>query len=348
MTIGLSARYNWNTYHKYVPSTVFDIFDVRPEFRWYYRTTHRTKSEWSVDKFLRERKHPKTWRAHYVGAYASYGDYTLKFGRKGYQGGVIGVGAVAGYGLPMYEYRNGAIDVELGFSVGLQVAQKDVFIHNHEGDYYANILDESKGWHMTPFPVVSELKVAFVWRHKSIKDKVKTDTEKLKIKRHYERNKGDFRKPFEDLTKDYYDETIENTMTSRELREIRANDSLYVAGFVAYLTQAEDDARRNLQNVFPDDMKNSDREDIRDYVADLEKKLAKIMKRSSKASLDKFKKELAGQKKAEKEALKEEKPEKTLKEPKEKKELKEPKEKKDQKEPKEKKQKQKKEKSVQE
>ena len=292
MTLGLSARYNWNTYHKYAPPSVFNVFDVRPEFRWYYRSTPMTKSKWSIDKFLRERKKPRPWRAQYVGAYASYGDYTLKFGQKGYQGSVIGFGAVAGYGIPMYEYRSGAIDVELGFSVGLQVAQKDVFIHNHDGNYYANVLDESKGWHLTPFPVVSELRVAFAWRHKSIKNTVKTDVEKLRIKRHYNRNKGDFSSPFEALTKEWYDENLGNTKSSRERREIMANDSLYKAGYKAELAKTVDNLKSNIAGVFPDEMKNSEREDIREYVAHLEKSFERIMKRAEKTAWTKFNKAL--------------------------------------------------------
>lgn len=292
MTLGLSARYNWNTYHKYAPPSVFNLFDVRPEFRWYYRSTPMTKSKWSIDKFLRERKKPRPWRAQYVGAYASYGDYTLKFGQKGYQGSVIGFGAVAGYGIPMYEYRSGAIDVELGFSVGLQVAQKDVFIHNHDGNYYANVLDKSKGWHLTPFPVVSELRVAFAWRHKSIKNKVKTDVEKLRIKRHFDRNKGDFSSPFETLTKEWYDENLGNTKSSKERREIMANDSLYKAGYKAELAKTVDNLKLNIAGVFPDEMKNSEREDIREYVAHLEKSFERIMKRAEKTAWTKFNKAL--------------------------------------------------------
>lgn len=309
MTVGLSARYNWNTYHKYAPSAVFNLFDVRPEFRWYYRSLPLTRSKWSIDKFLKERKNPRTWRAQYLGAYASYGDYTLKFGRKGRQGGVIGFGAVAGYGLPMYEYRNGAIDVELGLAVGLQVAQKDVFVHNPDGNYYAKVVGESKGWHLTPFPVVSELKVAFVWRHKSIKDKVKTDTEKLRIKRHFDRSKGDFSSPFESMTKEWYEEDLVNTKSSRERRAIMENDSLYLAGFLDKLAQEEENVMRNLEGIFPDGMKNSEREDIREYVAGLEKKLEKIMLGAKKKAWTDFRKAVASEKsetaKADAKALKE-------------------------------------------
>lgn len=39
MTIGLTAKWNWNTRHNYEPSVVFNVFEVRPEFRYYWRTT---------------------------------------------------------------------------------------------------------------------------------------------------------------------------------------------------------------------------------------------------------------------------------------------------------------------
>ena len=295
MSLGLTAKYNWNTYHKYAPPTVFNLLDVRPEFRYYYRTRplSKGKTKWSVDRFLKERKNPRTWRAQYIGAYADYGSYTIKFGKKGYQGMVIGFGATAGYAVPMYEYKKGAVDVELGFSVGFQFAEKDVFVHSPDGYYYSSVADECKDLHFTPFPVVSELKVAFVWRHKSIKDKVKTDDEKLKIKRHYERNKGDYSQPFESLTKAYYDEMLVNTKSSKELREIRGNDSLYFAGYQELLARTREDVVRNLEGVFPDDMKNSEREDMREYVRSLEKKLEGIMNKSKKTAFKKFRKEVS-------------------------------------------------------
>ena len=44
-TLGLSAKYNWNTYHynsnsgaTYAPPTTFNLFDIRPEAKYWYRT----------------------------------------------------------------------------------------------------------------------------------------------------------------------------------------------------------------------------------------------------------------------------------------------------------------------
>ena len=58
----------------------------------------------------------------------------------------------------------------------------DKFYHNPNGDCYVKYDKESKGWHFVPYPVVSEIKVAFAWRHLSIKDKyIKEDPRLEKI-----------------------------------------------------------------------------------------------------------------------------------------------------------------------
>lgn len=293
MTIGLTAKYNWNTYHmnadvgKYAPYNVFNIFDVRPEFRYYYRTRKPVRGAtegWTVEKFLKDRKHPKTWRAQFVGAYVNYASYAMKLGGKGSQGTAIGFGATAGYGIPMYEYRNGFIDVELGFSVGLQVASRYRFEHDPESFSYVG-LEGGHDMRPTPFPVVSELKVAFVWRHKSIKDKVKEDAEKARVKTKYLQNRIDIQYPYEhETTKEAYDEGLRN----QEKTRIMSVDSLYYAGFVALLEETAARQMDNLPMMFPDEMKNSERSDIRQYVADCQKNLEKLIASEKKKALSRF------------------------------------------------------------
>lgn len=174
VSLTLGAKYNWNTYHKLAPATVFDLFEFRPEFRYYFRTKNLKVS--------------RPWWVMYVGPYASHGTYTFKLSQKGISGYASGAGISAGYVIPMYEYGKGAIDVELGASVGVQVCTKDVFTHNPEGHYYTRLEEESVGRHVTPFPVISELKVAFVWRKESIRHQVKTDMKKAERKALYQKN----------------------------------------------------------------------------------------------------------------------------------------------------------------
>ena len=293
MTLGLTAKYNWNTAHRYAPPMVFNLLDFRPEFRYWYRTKKPTRAsaneKWSLEKFLKEKKHPKPWRAHYVGAYTNFASYTTKLGQRGYQGNAVGFGVSAGYSLPMYEYKDGFIDVELGASVGLQVTTTDVFVHSPDGYYYANVISESKGLHLTPFPVVSELRVAFVWRTKSIKDKVKDDTEKARVKRHYAKLKADIIYPFEnETTKANYDEVLVNTKSDRERAQIMAVDSLYRNGFLQLLDETERTQLDNIPMAFPDDMKAHERADIREYVQSLEASLLKQVAKCKKKALAAF------------------------------------------------------------
>jgi hypothetical protein len=176
MSLNLGVKYNWNTYHKSAPAAVFDLFDFRPEFRFYFRT--------------RNLKVSRPWWVMYVGPYASHGTYTFKLSRKGIRGYASGAGISAGYVIPMYEYAKGAIDVELGASVGVQYCTKEVFTHNPEGNYYTKQEEESVGPHVTPFPVLSELKVAFVWRNESIRHQVRIDTGRAERKALYKKKLG--------------------------------------------------------------------------------------------------------------------------------------------------------------
>lgn len=238
-TVGMTAKYNWNTYHRYAPPTVFNLLDVRPEFRYYYRPTQKGDKKVDDDgnkiKYgFTARKNPKTWRAYYLGGYVNYASYTFKFGKTGHQGHVAGLGVSLGYGLPMYQYNKGAIDVELGLSVGVQATTHDRFVHNSDGYFYTKLEEKSRGMHITPFPVVSELKVAFVWRHKSIKDKVQEDQEKKKMEERLDKARKQIEEPFIDA-KARFDEQLSWTMDDSEIKRLMSKDSLYRATFLEFI-----------------------------------------------------------------------------------------------------------------
>lgn len=305
MTVGVSAKYNWDTYHTYSPPMLFNLLDVRPEFRYYYRTRHKqsTTEKWSLDWFLKDRKHPKEWRASYVGAYANYGSYAFKFTEKGMQGHVIGLGATAGYSVPMYEYKNGAVDVELGFSVGLQVCSRDMFVHNPDSYTYTSVVEGSKGMHLTPFPVVSDVRVAFVWRHKSIKDKVKRDLDKERVKAYYIEK---------ELEKQYNHDSLYTDRSAYELKlkdhdkgfisaitgewmitdstkrmAIMANDSLYFGGYCQILDEEEQNLMDQIPNAFPAELKEDSR--VYEIVRQYEGKLIEMIQNNKKKAIKKFK-----------------------------------------------------------
>lgn len=280
-SIGLTAKYNWNTTHMYAPPTVFNLLDVRPEFRYYYRTYQ--KGDKLVDddgkkiKYgLFARKNPKPWRAYYTGAYVDYGSYTFKFGKTGHQGYTIGLGAVMGYGLPLYQYNKGVIDLELGLAFGLQVATHDRFEHNPDGYFYTKLEERSKGLHFTPFPVLSELRVAFVWRHKSIKDKVQEDEEKKKMDERIERARKQITEPFIDA-KAKFDEQLGWTMDESDIVKLKANTEAYQASFTQYIN---DEATRLRESTIPnfkidDKMKEKLSLEMDKYIAEAHKQFNK-------------------------------------------------------------------------
>lgn len=183
-TIGMEVKYNWNTYHKYNPSVIFNHFDIRPEYRHYFRQKEGNSGTAGVRESSARRpgRPVKPWRAYFIGAYADFATFSFKLSPKGIQGQAAGAGVTAGYSLPLYSYYRGAVDIEFAFSAGLAVATKDVFTHNPDGNYYVKQAAESRGWHIVPYPVVSELKVAFAWRHISIREKyLKEDPMKAKV-----------------------------------------------------------------------------------------------------------------------------------------------------------------------
>lgn len=182
-TLGVSGRYNWNTWHKYNPPTVFNMWDVKPEFRYYWRTRPKgPRSGRTAISAWVERDQPKDWRAYWLGFYTSYGGYGMKFTGLGWQGKQASAGFTFGVGLPLYDWgKKGAIDIELGMSVGCMFSEYENFSHNIDGGFYSYVEGSHVAWHVLPFPVMSEIRVAFAYRTKSIKGKYsKIDQAKIR------------------------------------------------------------------------------------------------------------------------------------------------------------------------
>ncbi|MEG1685711.1 MAG: DUF3575 domain-containing protein [Bacteroides sp.] len=191
VTVGVATKWNWNTSQTYKPSMVYNIFDVRAEGRYYWRTdrtnVNRPDSvkigakDWLKETFFtRYRKNPRFWRSYYVGGYVSANNFSLKFGEKGIQGSSYGVGITGGFSIPLYSYRNNFVDIEFGASAGLMYAKYDVFRSDRESNCYPKIASECKTGHIVPYPIINDVRVAFVYRFTSIKDKYKrVDREKI-------------------------------------------------------------------------------------------------------------------------------------------------------------------------
>ena len=147
-TIGANIKWNWNTSQKYTPSLKETVFTT-------------------------QRKNPRQERAYYWGVYVNAASYNFKIGKEGKQGNAYGAGISVGYTAPLYGYRNNYIDLELGGSAGLLYTSYDVYTHDAESDCYPRIAEKCKSGHIVPFPLITDLRVAFVYRFMSAGSKYK-------------------------------------------------------------------------------------------------------------------------------------------------------------------------------
>ena len=157
------------------------MFDARVEWRQYFRTRKRggvTKDANLLTRlketvFTTQRQKPRQERAYYWGIYANAAKYNFKFGKEGKQGKAFGAGVSVGYTAPLYGYRNNYIDLELGGSVGMLYTSYDVYTHDAESGCYPRIAAKCKSGHIVPFPMITDLRVAFVYRFMSVGSKYK-------------------------------------------------------------------------------------------------------------------------------------------------------------------------------
>lgn len=183
-TVMFSAKWNGNTTHTFKPSWVYNRLDFRGEFRHYFRTEpggsirrNDTIKAGIKDYFNyyfgKRKKNPRIWRAYYWGAYAAYGDYSIKLAKEGKQGSYVSLGGSFGFGIPLYTYKQNSLDFEIGGSLGFVFTKYDAFTHDAESNCYPLLPEKSKAWHFKPYPVPTDLHVSFVYRFHSIKDKYK-------------------------------------------------------------------------------------------------------------------------------------------------------------------------------
>ena len=218
------GRYNPASLKTYNPNYVYNIGGARAEVRWYYRTRYVSQGEIKLDSLecakhgrfknfwnklttrpysLLARENPRRHRAFYLGPYLAFDKYTIKLSKTGYQGYAFGFGATAGYSFPLYQYKNGsAIDFEMGFSAGVAMSMNDMFNYNADVDCYEYA--GSKGLHFVPFPVVTDARVAFVYRMNSIREQLQgIDQKKIdgyaavyELRKDYDEKIADFVLPY--------------------------------------------------------------------------------------------------------------------------------------------------------
>lgn len=193
---------------------VFNITGVHGEFRKYWRTGHHEESfgiendgysdedmnvypepapkidstltgiKWPVRytsyfrrKYLSGRyvKHPRYWRAYYLGAYASYDKFSFLLVGPGVQGKVASVGAVYGWSLPLFRHGNGSgWDIDLGVAAGVGVGTYAQYKFDEETQHHYLV----GSWKSRRIlPVLHDVHVSLVYRLRTIAEKVQYGAE---------------------------------------------------------------------------------------------------------------------------------------------------------------------------
>lgn len=153
-TLGLSLKHNWFTKHTLPPYIVFNMSEIRPEYRYYWRNESKPLSH-----------------AFFVGAYLQADWYSIKAGENGIQGPLYGFGALWGQARPLYSYKRINVDFEWGFALGLGVTKYSAYKLNESRSFYISVHEKDRGFHI--IPIFSEIKCTFILRTTSIADKYK-------------------------------------------------------------------------------------------------------------------------------------------------------------------------------
>ena len=167
--VGLSLKTKWNTPATFKNRVFYNITEVRADFRNYWRTRQINNKVPAHTSFIdrlfscrrRVVKHPKT--TYYRGAYMSFSDFSIKFGREGHQGKALSAGITYGIIKPLYAFRTGnTLDLDLGFDAGFVAVNSEKFTYNRADNCYTRTKQGS--WKVVPFPMPTAARVGFVYR----------------------------------------------------------------------------------------------------------------------------------------------------------------------------------------
>lgn len=288
-TIGAVVRWNWDTWSKYNPSMVFNVFDVRIEGRKYWNSVKsrnvvklkqqakpnatgekpakkgklqqlkEARYEIPIDPIKREtegieqmndtvtyweylyrqlgkigRANPNEERGYYFGLYLGYHNYSYKFGSTGRQGNAFSAGITGGYTIPLYSYNDRYLDLDLGGSLGIFYTKYDEYRHDPESNCYP-IVAANQG---AIFPMVTELRLALVYRFQSVRQKKLTDKQSYEERLDYLLAQRRVLKAFND-----------SVMAVRQLRA----DSIKQAKLDAKLERALQDSLQQARKAFVKD-----------------------------------------------------------------------------------------------
>ncbi len=149
---------------------IAEQYNGDPNRSWFYNHWHKWRRRIST----RTITEPRNWRAYFIGLYAMADKYSFCFGKKGNQGTGIGVGMSAGWSIPLLPKRYpkmGGLDLDLGASVGFRMVRNEKYRYNEEFRDYT-LAKAANGFKFVPFPLLDEVRIALVYRFRSIGNKV--------------------------------------------------------------------------------------------------------------------------------------------------------------------------------
>lgn len=194
-----------------------------PNASWGYNMYHKFRRNVSSSRTLR---HPRNWRAYYLGAYASVDDYNICLRKKGRDGRGVSVGMTLGWSIPLLTRRfprEGGLDLDLGALVGVRAEKYDAYRYQTDTKSYVPDVARSKtSWTLSSNPL-QELRVSLVYRFRSISRKVS-----LKLIDEYEKK---WVRPYEErrdsriLQMRVRKDSLQALRRERALQERLANDS---------------------------------------------------------------------------------------------------------------------------
>lgn len=175
-SIGAGVKFNYLPHHADFSSRfTYKVTDVRLEARRYFRSYQM----FPYRSGNKSRSNRGWWRAYYVGPYVSYTRYAFQVGNPAYQGKALSAGVTGGYNIPLYETRHGgSIDLDLGLSVGA------LYLDQSKKGADGQFVPESR---FLPYPMLTDLRVGFVYRWRSVRKKYVALNEEKILQRHTER-----------------------------------------------------------------------------------------------------------------------------------------------------------------
>ena len=185
--------------HTISPRWVYNVSSVKGELRRYWRTGNqeevslpaieRDTTLWgpfSKLSYLRRRylssryvRHPRYWRAYYLGLYGAMNRFSICIDGDGKQGDAYSFGLSGGWTVPLYKHLDGSgWDIDFGVSAGVMMTEYDEYKYVRESACYEYIKTQPR----SVMPMVQDVHISLVYRLRSIDNKALYGATRFKLR----------------------------------------------------------------------------------------------------------------------------------------------------------------------